>query len=36
LGDTINLSVNGKACVLKTDDPNMPLLYALREQLGLH
>ena len=36
LADTIKLSVNGEARVLKTDDPNMPLLYALREQLGLH
>jgi nicotinate dehydrogenase subunit A len=33
---TIKLTVNGKACVLHTDDPNMPLLYALRDQLGLH
>jgi nicotinate dehydrogenase subunit A len=36
LTDTIKLSVNGEARVLKTDDPNMPLLYALRDQLGLH
>ena len=34
--DTVRLSVNGEARVLKVDDPNMPLLYALREQLGLH
>ena len=34
--DTIKLSVNGEARVLRVDDPNMPLLYALREQLGLH
>ena len=34
--DTIKLSVNGEARVVKVDDPNMPLLYALREQLGLH
>ena len=32
----IKLTVNGKACVLHTDDPNMPLLYALRDELGLH
>ncbi len=32
----IKLTVNGKPCVLHTDDPNMPLLYALRDQLGLH
>ena len=36
LVDTIKLSVNGEARVVKVDDPNMPLLYALREQLGLH
>jgi len=36
LVDTIKLSVNGEARVLRVDDPNMPLLYALREQLGLH
>jgi nicotinate dehydrogenase subunit A len=33
---TIKLTVNGKAVVLKVDDPSMPLLYALRDQLGLH
>lgn len=32
----IKLTVNGKPRVLHTDDPNMPLLYALRDQLGLH
>jgi nicotinate dehydrogenase subunit A len=32
----IKLTVNGKAVVLKADDPSMPLLYALRDQLGLH
>ena len=36
MADIIKLSVNGQARVLKTDDPDMPLLYALREQLGLH
>jgi nicotinate dehydrogenase subunit A len=36
LADSIKLSVNGEARVLQTDDPSMPLLYALREQLGLH
>lgn len=35
MADTIKLSVNGEARVLSVDDPNMPLLYALREQLGL-
>ena len=33
---TIKLTVNGKAVVLKVDDPSMPLLYALRDHLGLH
>jgi len=33
---TIKLTVNGKATVLSADDPSMPLLYALRDQLGLH
>ncbi len=31
----IALTVNGEACVLHTDDPSMPLLYALRNELGL-
>jgi nicotinate dehydrogenase subunit A len=30
------LKVNGKAARLAVDDPNMPLLYALRNDLGLH
>ena len=33
---TIKLTVNGRPVVLKADDPSMPLLYALRDQLGLH
>ena len=33
---SIPLTVNGKAEVLQTEDPTMPLLYALRNQLGLH
>src|SRR6476659_11461024 len=36
MATTIKLTVNGKAVALKVDDPNMPLLYALRDQLGLH
>ena len=36
MATTIKLTVNGKAVVLKADDPSMPLLYALRDQLGLH
>lgn len=33
---TIKLTVNGRATDLQTEDPSMPLLYALRNQLGLH
>jgi nicotinate dehydrogenase subunit A len=36
MATTIKLSVNGQARTLQVDDPNMPLLYALRDQLGLH
>ncbi|HZR01820.1 MAG TPA: (2Fe-2S)-binding protein [Burkholderiales bacterium] len=32
----ITLNVNGKAAVISADDPQMPLLYALRDDLGLH
>jgi nicotinate dehydrogenase subunit A len=32
----IKLSVNGEVRELQVDDPSMPLLYALRDQLGLH
>jgi nicotinate dehydrogenase subunit A len=32
----IKLTVNGEARVVEVDDPDMPLLYALRDQLGLH
>ena len=30
------LNVNGKPVSIATDDPKMPLLYALRDNLGLH
>ena len=30
------LNVNGKRVSVKYDDPQMPLLYALRDDLGLH
>ena len=36
MATTLNLNVNGKAQDLRVDDPQMPLLYALREDLGLH
>jgi nicotinate dehydrogenase subunit A len=32
----IRLTVNGEGHVLEVDDPEMPLLYALRDLLGLH
>jgi nicotinate dehydrogenase subunit A len=33
---TKSLTVNGKRVAIKYDDPDMPLLYALRDNLGLH
>jgi nicotinate dehydrogenase subunit A len=30
------LNVNGKSVAINIDDPDMPLLYALRNDLGLH
>jgi nicotinate dehydrogenase subunit A len=30
------LNVNGKAVTVQVDDPDMPLLYALRDNLALH
>ncbi|HXV10414.1 MAG TPA: (2Fe-2S)-binding protein [Burkholderiales bacterium] len=32
----LTLNVNGKSRQIRVDDPEMPLLYALREDLGLH
>ena len=32
----LTLTVNGKPAVVKFDDPQMPLLYALRNDVGLH
>ena len=32
----IALNVNGKPATIDADDPQMPLLYALRDDLGLH
>ena len=34
--EPISLRVNGKSVELSVDDPDMPLLYALRDNLGLH
>src|SRR6267378_3757141 len=33
---SVTLRVNGRAQTLETDDPAMPLLYALRDSLALH
>ena len=33
---THRLNVNGKAVSVSVDDPNIPLLYVLRDELGLH
>jgi nicotinate dehydrogenase subunit A len=32
----ISLKVNGRTTTIQADDPEMPLLYALRNDLGLH
>lgn len=32
----VALNVNGKSVKISVDDPEMPLLYALRDNLGLH
>jgi nicotinate dehydrogenase subunit A len=32
----IALNVNGKPATINADDPQMPLLYALRDDVGLH
>lgn len=32
----VPLNVNGRAVQVRADDPDMPLLYALRDGLGLH
>ena len=36
MATTIKLTVNGAPQTLQVEDPNMPLLYALRDELGLH
>ena len=33
---SVPLNVNGRATAVEVDDPDMPLLYALRNDLGLH
>lgn len=36
MANNIQLTVNGKSHSLRVDDPQMPLLYALRNDLDLH
>jgi len=36
MAQAISLNVNGKPASVHADDPDMPLLYALRNDLGLH
>lgn len=36
MSKAIPLHVNGHSTTVKVDDPDMPLLYALRDNLGLH
>jgi nicotinate dehydrogenase subunit A len=36
MATAITLNVNGRNAVVTVDDPNMPLLYALRNDLELH
>ena len=36
MSQTVSLNVNGKTHAVQVDDPAMPLLYALRNDLGLH
>ena len=36
MAKTITLNVNGRSQKVSLDDPEMPLLYALRNDLGLH
>src|SRR5438094_9034428 len=36
MSKTISFVLNGKQRSIQVDDPKMPLLYALRDDLGLH
>ena len=36
MANTLALRVNGREVEIHSDDPDMPLLYALRDELGLH
>ena len=35
MAERISLNVNGQSHAIEVDDPSMPLLYALRDELGL-
>jgi nicotinate dehydrogenase subunit A len=36
MAQAISFNLNGRPVTVQTDDPEMPLLYALRDNLGLH
>ena len=36
MASSVPLNVNGRSTAVEVDDPDMPLLYALRNDLGLH
>ena len=36
MASSVRLNVNGRTIAFEVDDPEMPLLYALRNDLGLH
>jgi aerobic-type carbon monoxide dehydrogenase small subunit (CoxS/CutS family) len=36
MAEKLTLNVDGKAHTISVDDPKMPLLYALRDELGFH
>jgi len=36
MAQAISFNLNGRPVTVQTDDPEMPLLYALRDDLGLH
>ncbi|MBV6823476.1 (2Fe-2S)-binding protein [Pseudomonas sp. PD9R] len=36
MSQSLSLVVNQKTVTVEVDDPNMPLLYALRDELGFH
>src|SRR3954451_23689746 len=36
MAQSVSLNVNGRSETLQVEDPDMPLLYALRDELGLH